>query len=85
MKNLKFKTKNGIEIELDSMDMHKIHAHYEEQCTADYLREIHKDWSEEKVQSIALETRRQMFKYDYTEDEAIDIAIADYERDMVVV
>ena len=54
--------------------MYRIHKHYEVQCTADYLEENHSDWSEEKVQSIAIETRRQMFEYDYAEDEAIEIA-----------
>ena len=79
MENFKFKTRAGIEVELDDIDMHRVHEHYQEQCTADYLRENNRDWSEDKVQSIAYETRRQMFKYDYTEEEAIDIAIESYE------
>ena len=81
MENLKFKTRAGIEIELDSMDMHRVHEYYEVQCTADYIRDNHEDWSEDKIQSIAYETRRQMFKYDYTEEEAIDIATDWYEEE----
>ena len=81
MENLKFKTRKGVEIELDAFDMSIIHQHYEEQCTADYLRENYEDWSEEKVQDIAIETRRQMDKYGYDEEEAIDIAIEEYEEE----
>jgi len=79
MENLKFKTRAGVEVELDSIDMSRVYEYYEVQCTADYLRDNHRDWDEDKVQSIATETRRQMFKYDYTEDEAIEIAIDEYE------
>ena len=81
MENLKFKTRAGVEVVLDDIDMDIIHWHYMEQCTADYLRENNEDWSEEKVQSIAVETRRQMFKYDYTEEEAIDKATDWYEEE----
>ena len=79
MENLKFKARVGVEVELDSIDMHRVYEYYEVQCIADYLRNTYKDWSEDKVQSIAYETRQQMFKYDYTEDEAIDIATEWYE------
>lgn len=79
MENLKFKTRAGVEVELDSVDMSRVHEYYEAQCTADYLRENHEDWDENKVQAIAWETRQQMFKYDYTEEEAIDIATDWYE------
>lgn len=80
MENLKFKTRAGVEVELDSVDMHRVHEYYEAQCTADYLRDTY-DWSEDKVQSIAYETRRLMFKYDYTEDEAIETATDWYEEE----
>ena len=80
MKNLKFKTSNGIEVELDSTDMCRVHKYYEVQCTAEYLEENHPDWSEEKVQEIANETRNQMNKYGYTEEEAIEEAIDLYEE-----
>ena len=79
MENLKFKTRAGVEVELDDIDMSRVHEYYEAQCTADYLRENHEDWDEDKVQAIAWETRQQMFKYDYTEEEAIDIATEWYE------
>ena len=81
MENLKFKTRAGVEVELDDIDMCKVHQHYEEQCTADYLRENNEDWSEDKVQEIAIETRRQMFKYGYDEEEAIEIATDWYEEE----
>lgn len=79
MKNYKFTTRAGIEVELDDIDMSKVHEYYEAQCTADYLRENHEDWSEDKIQSIAYETRRQMMKYGYDELEAIEEALDDYE------
>ena len=81
MENLKFKTRAGVEVELDAIDMHYVHEYYEVQCTAEYLRENHEDWDEDKVQSIAYEARNQMFKYDYTEEEAIDEAIDWYEEE----
>lgn len=81
MENLKFKTRAGVEVVLDDIDMHEIHRHYQIQCTADYIRENHEDWSEDKVQAIAYEVRNHMFEYDYTEDEAIDIAIDWYEEE----
>lgn len=80
MKNLKLKTNLGVEVELDVMDMVKIHKYYEVQCTAEYLEENYPDWSEEKIQKIAHETRNQMDKYDYTEEEAIEEAIELYEE-----
>ena len=79
MENLKFKTRAGVEVELDDIDMSRVHEYYQAQCTADYLRENHEDWDENKVQAIAWETRQQMFKYDYTEEEAIDLATDWYE------
>lgn len=81
MEKLKFKTSSGIEIELNENDMHVIHQHYIEQITADYLRDNHADWPEEKIQEIAIEARRQMMKHDFTEEEAIDEALETYEED----
>ena len=75
MENLKFKTRAGVEVELDDIDMHRVHEYYEAQCTADYLRDNHEDWDEDKVQSIAYEVRQQMWDYDYDEDYAIEKAI----------
>ena len=49
--------------------------------TADYLRDNHADWPEEKIQEIAIEARRQMMKHDFTEEEAIDEALETYEED----
>ena len=76
--NFKLKTRT---IDLDESEMSIIHQHYIEQCTADYIRNRYPEWSEEKVQAIAIEARRQMYKYDYEEEEAIDIAIGNYDED----
>lgn len=81
MKNLKIVTHKYVEVELNENDMSIIHHHYEEQCTADYLRDNHEDWSEEKVQAIAKETRRQMDNYGYSEEEAIHCAMLSYEKE----
>ena len=83
MKNKHFATmKNGI-IELDEMEMHIIHKYYEIQCTADYIKENHEELSEEEIQKIATETRRQMDKYGFDEEEAIREAMADLEIETI--
>lgn len=76
-----FRISSGIEIKLNENDMHAVHQHYIEQTTADYLRENHTDWPEEKIQVIAIEARRQMLKYDFSEEEAIDEALEAYEKE----
>lgn len=81
MEKFNFKTSSGIEIELNEKDMHAVHQHYIEQATADYLRENHADWTEDKIQVIAIEARRQMLKYDFTEEEAINEALEAYEKE----
>lgn len=81
MKKYIFRTAAGIEVELNENDMHAVHQHYIEQCTADYLRDNHTNWSEDKVQVIAIEARRQMMKYDLSEEEAIDKALETYEKE----
>lgn len=79
MRNKNFATmKNGI-IELDEMEMHTIHKYYEIQCTADYIRENHEELSEEVIQKMATEVRRQMDKYGYDENEAIMEVISEME------
>ena len=71
MRNKNFATlRNGI-IELDEVEMQTIHKYYEIQCTADYIRENHEELTEEEIQKIATETRRQMDKYGFDENEAI--------------
>lgn len=76
-----FRTSSGIEIELNEKDMHAVHQHYIEQATADFLRDNHADWPEEKVQVIAIEARRQMYKYNFTEEEAIEEALNAYKEE----
>lgn len=80
MESFSIKTSNGIVVELSENDMYKIHKHYIEQSTADYLRDNHADWTEEKVQAIAIEARRQMYKYDFTEENAITEALEEFNR-----
>lgn len=80
MESFSIKTSNGIVVELSENDMYEIHKHYIEQSTADYLRDNHADWTEEKVQAIAIEARRQMYKYDFTEEDAITEALEEFNR-----
>ena len=77
MKSHTFDLKNGSKVILNETDMMNICSYYEIQHTADYLRDNHEDWSEEKVQEVATETRRQMDKYGFEEDYAIKEAIID--------
>lgn len=74
-----FKLKNGTEVTLNEDEMRNISTIYKIQSIADYLRVQNNDWPEQKVQRIATDTYWQMYDYDYTEDEAIRIAIEDYE------
>lgn len=77
MNKLIYTTAAGDKVELTEGDMFRIHQHYQVQCTADYLRENHADWDELKVQMVAKEARNLMITCDYTEDEAIEAALAD--------
>ena len=61
--------------------MCEIHSYYEAQCTADYLRENHPGWPEDKVQEIAYETRSQMDDYGFDETDAIEEAIKRYNEE----
>ena len=62
---------------LDEDEMHMVHQYYIVQSTADYIRENNPDWSEEKVQEVAVEARRQMDKYGFEEETAIEEAVLD--------
>lgn len=85
MESFSIKTSNGIVVELSENDMYEIHKHYIEQSTADYLRDNYTDWTEEKVQAIAIEARRQMYKYDLKEEEAITEALEAFNRQQLEV
>ena len=74
-----FTTHKGQKVELDEADMYRVHQHYIEQMTANYLRENHPAWTEEKVQTIAVEVRRQMLKNDFSEEEAIEEVLSEFE------
>lgn len=80
MENLKLKIASGQTIELTASDMSQINEYYEAQCTADYIRENHPNWDEEKIQEIAYEARKKMNDYGIDEEEAIEDAISDWEE-----
>lgn len=75
-----FTSHNGQRVELNGADMRRVKRYYEEQCTAEFLRENNPMWTEEKVQAIAIEARNLMFKNDYTEADAIYIAKEEFEH-----
>lgn len=75
-----FTAHNGQKVELNEADMHRVYQHYIEQMTANYLRENNSTWTEEKIQAIAVETRRQMLKNNFTEKEAIEEVLTEYEN-----
>lgn len=81
MENFKLKIESGHYIELTESDMCQINSYYEVQCTADYLRENHPDWEEEKIQEIANNTRDMMNDYGYDEEEAIEEATSEWEEE----
>lgn len=58
-------------VTLNEFDMMRIKEYYEQRCTAQYLAETY-GFSEEKAMELGGLVRRKMFKYDFTEDEAID-------------
>ncbi len=72
MELFKFEIKG---ITLNECDMQKIKEYYEVCCTAEYLIENYK-FETEFAFEIATEVRRIMFKYEYSEDEAITKVLA---------
>jgi hypothetical protein len=71
MKHHIFKLMNGSEAELNDIDMQRIHEYFQQQCTADYIRENFSGLTEEEVQTYALEVRMRMDKYGCGEEEAV--------------
>lgn len=71
MKHHIFKLQNGSEAELDDTDMQRIHEYFQQQCTADYIRDNFSDLTEEEVQTYALNVRMRMDKYGCGEEEAV--------------
>lgn len=57
-------------VTLDMCDMQRVKEAYEIYCTAEYLMENY-ELNEKQALSYASDVRRLMFKYDYTEEEAI--------------
>ncbi len=69
-------------ITLDASDLCKINTYYEAACTAEYLLDNYEQIeSEEQAMDIGYEVRRMMNKYGYSEDEAIDEVMNEYEED----
>lgn len=64
-------TYNGLTME----EMLPIHQYYEAACTAEYIMENHEDIDEERAIKMGYAVRELMDKYDYDEEEAIDIMI----------
>lgn len=58
-------------ITLDEFDMQRIKEYYERRCTAQYLAENY-GFDEERAMELGCLVREKMFKYDFTENEAID-------------
>lgn len=71
MENHIFKLQGGSEVELNDIDMQRIHEYFQQQSTADYIRENYPVLTEKKVQAYAAEVRARMDKYDCSEDEAV--------------
>lgn len=67
-------------VTLDVTDLISIHAYYEAACTAEYILENYPDLTEEQAMKIAYNVRRKMDKYGYSELEAIDDAILEFEE-----
>lgn len=72
MKSHIFKLQNGSEVELDDVDMQQIHDYFQQQSTADYVRENYPDLTEKEVQTYAADIRKRMDKYGCGEDEAVE-------------
>lgn len=71
MKSHIFKLQNGSEVELDDIDMQQIHDYFQQQSTADYVRENYPNLTEKEVQTYAAEVRVRMDKYGCGEEEAV--------------
>ena len=70
-----FKLQNGSEVELNDIDMQRIHEYFQQQSTADYIRENYPILTEKKVQAYAAEVRVRMDKYGCGEDEAVEYIV----------
>lgn len=71
MKSHIFKLQNGNEVELGDIDMQPIHEYFQQQSTADYIRENYPNLTEKEVPAYAAEVRVRMNKYGCGEDEAV--------------
>lgn len=58
-------------VTLDEFDMINIKQYYEQRCTAQYLAENY-GFDEERAMELGYLVREKMFKYDFTEEEAIE-------------
>ena len=80
MKNHIFKLQNGSEVELNDIEMQRIHEYFQQQCTADYIRENYPDLTEKEVQTYAINVRIRMDKYGCEEEEAVEYIVKDQEE-----
>lgn len=66
-------------ITLSVSDLIDINRYYEAACTAEYLLENYEQvTSEEQAMELGYEVRRKMDKYGYSEEDAIDIVLAEH-------
>ena len=70
-------------ITLDVYDLIKIHEYYEAACTAEFVMENYEVSDEVQALQIGYDVRRLMFKYDYTELEAIDKVMAEINEEVM--
>ena len=66
-------------ITLSVSDLIDINRYYEAACTAEYLLENYEQvTSEEQAMELGYEVRRKMDKYGYSEEDAIDMVLAEH-------
>lgn len=58
-------------VTLDEFDMQRIKEYYEQRCTAEWLVDTY-GFNEERAMELGHLIREKMFKYDFTEDEAVE-------------
>jgi len=71
--NIEFKIKG---VTLDASDLCIINQYYEAACTAEYLLDNYEQVAnEQKALDLGYQVRREMDKYGYLEEDAIDIVL----------
>lgn len=63
-------------VALNAYDLKELHDYYEAAYTAKYIQDNYAKVSNDKALKLGYEVRRQMDKYDYDEEEAIEIMLS---------